>query len=343
MLVAGWGGSVDGDLRLPFAGLNWFDLDFLDTGVQVDLAWSGPVALLSANWPVSKSGWQVSVDSVLSAVPLRDRYSDQTGRVAEQDLRRLEERFQLSFRHTLTSALTLSIQPSVQYTATRSGDDTPEDYLLPPSTLTTALGVRADYQRRGYGVGLWLEGARRDSAGLYGLPDEQRELQRSPLHYSIGIDKAFYLKRLDRLSFDVNFWGGHDLDRFSAFQPRLFSGLHITGYDSEGLRFTRGVTSEVSYALPPIRNLRFEITGGGAMFENPESYGDEIQHAWGASLAATFPGAWGTFFRARIRYGIESSLPIDGSQGSIGMTMFKTFDGWWPWTAESRRKPGVES
>jgi hypothetical protein len=340
MLVAGWGGSVEGDVRVPFAAFNWFDLDFRGTGVQVDLAWSGPVAVLSANWPVTGSGWQLSVDSALSAVALRDRHADLTGRVSEEDLRRKEQRLQASFRRTLMPSLTLSLQPGVSYTGIEHDEDTSADYLTPPTTITTALAMRADYERRGYGLGLWVEGGRRNRFGPYGLPGDlgRTEVRRSTLHYSLEFDKSFHSPRMDRLTLDLGIWGGRDLDRFSAFRPRLYPGLHIAGYDSAGLRFTRGVTGEVSYAFPPIRNMRFELSTGGAVFENPEFYGDEAQTAWGASLAATFPGAWDTFFRARIRYGIDSTLPLDGSQGSIAVTMFKTFEGWWPWTAASRRR-----
>ena len=69
---------------------------------------------------------------------------------------------------------------------------------------------------------------------------------------------------------------------------------------------------------------------GGGYFRNPEDYDEDWQWAYGAGLGVTFSGPAGTLFRVRTTYGIDSSLPIDGAQGSFRLTMFKTFHGWWP-------------
>jgi hypothetical protein len=143
---------------------------------------------------------------------------------------------------------------------------------------------------------------------------------------------------MDRFSVDLGLWDGHDLDRFAAFQPGVFPGLRVRGYDSKGLNLTRGVTGDLYYALPPTGKLRFDIALGGAVFASPEYYGEQSQYAYGTSVGVTFPGFWGTLLQARIKYGIDCSLPISGSQGSIRLDMFKTFDGWWPWTKSARQQ-----
>jgi hypothetical protein len=338
LLVGGWGASANGDVRVPFAGFNWFDMDFRGTGVQVDLAWAGPVGILSLDWPVPDSPWQVSLDSALSAVSFKDRHTDLTGRVAAEELQRQDQFVQASFRRTLGPFLNASIQPSLGYLRVTRNDSTDTDFLLPPDTLEAALGLRLEYQRRGYELALWGRSTRRDHWGAFGLPGDASmlDVRENPLHYGLQFDKTFYSHRMDRCSIEVDLWGGRDLDRFSAYRSRVFPGLRIRGYDGKGLSFTQGVTGDFRYALPPMGKVRFELSAGGAIFENPEYYGERSQYAYGASLAATFPGAWGTFLRARIKYGIDSSLPVEGSQGSIRLMVFKTFNGWWPWTRASR-------
>lgn len=340
MLVGGWGGSTDGDVGLPFAGFNWFDLNFRNTGAQVDLAWGGPVAILAVTWPIPDSPWLVSVDSMVSAVPAKDRHTNLAGRAGDQDLRRQEQLVEASFRRTLGPFFSVALQPSLAYRRATRNSSTSPDFLLPPDTLEGALGLRFEFQRNGYELALWTRGTHRDSGGAFGLPDDASRLdvRDNPRHYGLQFSKSFHTHRLDRFSIASDVWVGEDLDRFSAFAPGVFPGLRIRGYDSKGLRFTRGVTGDFRYALPPTGKVRFELAVGGAVFENPEYYGEDSQYAYGTSVAATFPSLWGTFLRVRVKEGIDSSLPVDGSTGSLRVEMYKTFDGWWPWTREARKR-----
>jgi hypothetical protein len=338
MLVGSWGGNAAGDVSLPFGGINWFDLDFRNTGTQVDLAWAGPAAVLSASRPIPDSAWQVSVDSIVTALPRKDRYTDLGGRISAQDLKRQEQQLAASFRRNLGSYCNISVGPGLTYMRTTRASGTDPAYLLPPGTLEEFLGLRFEYQHRGYELGLWARGTRRESWTGFGLPgDASRiDVRDTPLHYGLQLHKSFHSSRLHRFAMELDLWDGEDLDRFSAFGTKDFPGLRIRGYESAGLRFTRGVTSDVRYAMPPMGKIRFELAAGGAVFQNPESYGDGTQHAYGASVAATFPGAWGTFVRVRVKQGIDSSLPLDGSDGSLRLELFRTFDGWWPWTRSAR-------
>lgn len=341
LLLMGWNGSVDGDLGLPFAGINWFDLDWRGKGIQLDLAWAGPFAALSATWPRSTSGWEPSIQTWLTAIEDRDRYVDEDGRARDEDgrpdedLERLDERIQGFVRRPLGPYFTFSLEPSVAYfRASRRSSRTRDDYVLPPDTMLLGSAMRFDYLRGGYHVSLWAEGEHRLRWGPFGLPEDlagPREFHDTPLRWGLRLDKNFHGRGLDRLGLDVDLFGGTNLDRFSAFQRLSFADVNLRGYDGAGLRFHRGATIDVRYAWRMGGNVRWELGLGGAIFRNPDDYDDVWHDLYGAGFGVTFPGPWSTLFRVRASYGIDSSLPVEGSKGSARVTVFKTFDGWWPW------------
>lgn len=342
LLIAGWGGSFDGDLGGPFAAINWFDLDFRGTGTQLDVAWAGPFTAVSATWPQSESGWETSLQTFLSAVPSKERFADEEGRVVGADLKRLDESIEVFFRKTLHAYVTFSMNARLAYLDVKRRGSTNKEYVLPPDTLVPGLGLRLDVQRSGFEFAFWGEADRRLDWGPFGLSGDEasfREVRDDPVRYGIRFNKNVYTKGMDRISFDVDLWGGDNLDRFSSFSSRTFRGLRIRGYSSAGIHFKDGLTADLGYAFRTPGNLRFEITVGGAVFRNPDDFGDAWHHAYGASLGMTFPGPRSTLIRLRTNLGIDSSLPIEGSRGSARLTVFKTFNGWWPGSRRKRGRP----
>jgi hypothetical protein len=334
LLVGGWNGKVDGSsLGTPFAGINWSDLDWRGKGTQIDVAWGGPFATAFHTWPGSGRGWEVTLEGAVALLPRKDKYSDLTGRVREQDLERLEETVRTYFRRPLGTYATFSVHPSLSYLVISEGDDTPDDYLLPPATWVPGLGFRTDFQRKGYRFALWGDVEHRTDWGPYGLPDNdlaRNDIRATPVRYGLLFDKNYYNRRLDRFSIGASVSGGENLDRFSAFQVRSYQGENIRGFTSGGIRYTEGGTLDLTYAFRVGRNLRFEVLLGGGVFRNPEDYGEDWQYAYGSAFAVSFAGPRGTLFRVRTNYGLDSSLPIDGSSGSIRLSVYKTFKGWWP-------------
>jgi len=342
LLLMGWSGSVNGDFGLPLAGINWFDLDWRGKGIQMDLAWAGPFAALSVTWPRASSGWEPSLQVWLTAIPERDRWVEEDGRDSDQDLERLDERVQGFVRRRLGPYFTLSLEPSFAYFhPSPRGPRTRDDYVLPPDTVVLGSALRLDFLRRGYHLSLWTEGEHRLDWGPFGLPEDlidPPELQDTPLRWGLSFNKNFHGRRLDRLGFDADLYDGTNLDRFSAFQRLDWAPVDMRGYDGAGLRFHRGATGDVRYAWRMGGNVRWELAVGGAVFRNPVDYGDVWHNLYGVGFGVTFPGPWSTLFRARVSYGLHASLPVEGSDGSARLTVFKSFDGWWPWDRKKTAK-----
>ncbi len=342
LLLMGWNGSLDGEFSIPLAGINWFDLDWRGRGIQMDVAWAGPFLASSITWPRLGSGWEPSLQGWLTAIPEADRYVDENGNKDDEDLERLDERIQGFMRHGLGPYFTFSFEPSLAFLrVSRRDNRTREDYVLPPETAIVGAAVRFDFLRRGYHLSLWADAEHRLDWGPFGLPEDitpESEFLDTPMRWGLRFNKNWHSRRMDRFGIDVDLYDGRDLDRFSAFQRLDFSPIDLRGYDGTGIRFHRGVTGSLRYAWRMIGNLRWEVIVGGGVFRNPVDFDDVWHNAYGVGYGVSFPGPWGTLFRIRGSYGIDSSLPVGGAEGSTRVAVFKTFDGWWPWDRRNKKK-----
>jgi hypothetical protein len=335
LLLMGWHGSQDG-VGGPIAGINWFDMNVRDRGIQMDAAWALVAGALSVTWPRFESQWEASLQVLGTAIPRRDRYVDETGKVPEQQLDRLDERVQATFRRSLGPYFMLAVEPSLSYLSLSRRNATRDDYVLPPDTVVPELALRLGYHRSGVRLGLWSGIQHRLDWGPYGLPEDLAAVRDTPVSWGLSLNRSFYPRKLDRLSLDLGLYGGARQDRFSAFQRLGLEDTSVVGFSSAGLRFTEGALTEIGYAWSMGGNVRWEAAVGGGMFRSPEDYGKDWQNAWGTELAASFPGPWGTMFRVRTAYGIDSSLPVTGSGGSTRLTIVKTFPGWWPFHRKNK-------
>src|SRR6185503_8350828 len=77
-LVFGFTAGEAGDLSFPFAGVNFFDFNFHDTGTQFNLAVAGPFADISWNKPdimagVVRKPWSFALQGSFTAIELQDQ------------------------------------------------------------------------------------------------------------------------------------------------------------------------------------------------------------------------------------------------------------------------------
>lgn len=350
-LVAGWSASIDGDIGAPFAGLNWYDMDYRGTGTQIDVAWAGPfLGVFLTRGRLGGTRWEGSLDARLAGIPTNDRYTDSDGRGSSQDLKRQEQRIALPFRRALGPTWTLGLGFGLSYLSIQKTDKTLDDYVLPPDTLIPLASLRFDFQKRGYLMAFFAETEYRVEEGVYGLDQPELgktplEFSRQPLRYGYRFTKNTHLPRLRRLSAKLELLDGHDLDRFSAYRLKGLEGVHLRGYNSSGIHFKKGAVAELSYAFSPSRMVRVETLLGGGYFYNEEDFQDPetLETPWhwayGGGLAVFFPISGGWLAKVRTNYGIDSSLPIDGSVGAFRLQLIKTFPGWWPFARKGEKAP----
>ncbi len=348
-LFGGMGTSTDGDLGLPFAGLNYFDFNFRGTGTQVDVAYAGVV--LDASWTdpgLGNSDWELTTEARVSAYPDRFKMVDGEGRRREEDLEVLEQTFQTTFAHPLTRFSKGEARVDLGYDNYGAMDDTDPGFVLPPTRPVAVLTGRWRHHRWGFSTDAWASSGQRFGWKDWGLAGSEMpgasgtEDEDSFQRWGLTLIKALYPASLHKVSLAVSWQDGHDLDRFSRYRIGDFRNARVRGYNSYDVTFDRGVTTQASWLFTlPRTGISLDLSVEGAVIENDEEFEGQ---AWlsGGGAAISWGGPWGTLLSVRSGFGLGSSLDLGSSGASIRFIMIKTWDHW-PWGSGADGQPPPSS
>ncbi len=342
-LFGGLGGSTDGGVGGPFAGLNYFDFDWRGTGTQVDVAFAG--VMLDVAWTdpaLGKSPWELTVEGRVTAFPDRFKRVDGEGRRSEEDLEVLEQGLTSTLGRPVTSFSKAEVRLDLAYDNYGPDDDTDTAFVAPPTRPVGIATGRWRNNRMGWSTDVWFSAGHRFGWEDWGVPGsevpgasgsaDQDDFQR----WGITLLKALYPSTHNRVSLGVTWQDGHGLDRFSRYRIGDFRNARVRGYNSYDVTFSRGVTGQAAWLTSLTRaGISLDLSLDGALIENDEDFEG---YAWiaGGGAAVSWNGPWGTLLSARTGFGLGSSLDLGSSGFSIRLIMIKTWDRW-PWGHQDRQ------
>ncbi len=216
---------------IPMAGLSAIDGNFLRSGGQLSTFWAGPILALNYS-KKNKSTLTWGADLLLSALPRRDPIFRDGVRVESEEIYLFSESLGARLRW----------QPSVWFSATATGyliyehflptKTTSDAMVLPRNGFTLNPNLGLAFTSGGYEAN--LEVGRSDRLGwrTWGLPDHLEKPVRTYTRAFGRLGKQFYLGSFVRFGADVAYYTGSDLDRFSSYQPSVFSTPKIRGIPS---------------------------------------------------------------------------------------------------------------
>ncbi|MDD8025042.1 MAG: hypothetical protein PHI34_00915 [Acidobacteriota bacterium] len=216
---------------IPMLGISAIDGDFLKSGGQLSTFWAGPIFALNYS-KKNKSALTWGADLFLSALPRQDR--------AYRDGARAENEEVYLFSEGLGGRLRW--QPNVWFSATFTEyliyefylptKSTADDFVMPKSGFTLNPNLGLAFTSGGYEAS--FEVGRYDRLGwhAWGLPDDLEEGGRSFTRAFGKLGKQFYLGSFFRAGADIGYYTGYGLDRFSCYQPSMFSTPKLRGIPS---------------------------------------------------------------------------------------------------------------
>ena len=355
-LVFGFTAGEAGDLSFPFAGVNFFDFNFHDTGTQFNLAVAGPFADISWNKPdllngVVRKPWSFALQGSFTAIELEDQIATSAGTPREDRVDVLGE----SVRATLSIPMGEFLRWSIQGRATYQNFDrqsasdghgvdkgTSPDFVLPPTNMEGVANLRLEYSRLGYQVAPWAEWGTRSDWGAWGrcadtpgglceVPgsrwsDDDRDFTR----LGIDIRKSYFFGIFHKITLGMSGFEGRSLDRFSRFELGDFRAASVRGFNSSGIHFDRGLVGEASYAFGISKALRATVGLEEGLIRSEDDFGGGYERVIGSGLNLEFSGPWGTFVNVRVGAAVSSTIEDKGSGGDLRVVFFKTWDKWSP-------------
>ncbi len=285
------------DFPLPILGLNYLDFDFLETNSQFALLFGGVFVLGNLQKPGLFGGrFDANVDFFGFAIKSNDVVFDSNGKIEDESLTTVPGSLGAALGFQATTFQKLTGRYDLRYDYYARSDLTAEDFATPTSTFTHGAGLGYEYRRGGYSVVASGAYNRRSTWEPWGDVDTFEPSTRSYWKYRATLGKDFFFETLHKLHFDVGFFGGERLDRFTKYQFGLFDETRVHGMPSTAVRFSELVLARASYSFNLFEQFRFDVFYDRVWGDDPEGGFDWVPFS-GVGVAMNFRGPRRTVIR----------------------------------------------
>ena len=286
------------DFPLPIFGINYLDFGVHDKNTQLAVLFGGVLVLANLqHMKVFGGPIDASVDLFAIAVPSNDRVYGATG---EREAERLltwplniggNLGWQVNDFHKLTANY------QFHFDGYHADTTTPDDFVIPQSTITNGLGAGYEFRRHGYSLtanGTWYGRVGWKAWGLDGAEEPRSTYAK----YSVNLSKDFYWNAFNKLHLNGAWFGGDNLDRFTQYQFGLFDDTKVHGVPSSGIRFAELGMVRGSYSFNVFDQYRFDLFLEHAAGHRAK--GEPLDHITGLGAAFSLRTPWSTILRADV-------------------------------------------
>ncbi|TNF75736.1 MAG: hypothetical protein EP299_05965 [Acidobacteria bacterium] len=300
------------DFPIPLVGVDYFNLDFKETGSQVNVFFGG--AILTANWSDPElfgSRFDAGTDVFLLAVAGTDTLFRDGEETPEEDVEIRPAEVDFTLGRPLGSFTKVNLTYRLGYTSFDRADDTAEEFLLPEDHFTSTIELAVKYSRLGYRFelrGEYSDRSRWEPWGLPGNTDYDSE-QKDYIKWGASFAKTFHLRRFRKIGIELEYAGGADLDRFSKYEFGYFSDIRVHGYQTNKVRADEAAALHASYGFEMGEVFRLQLLGDAA-WATDETAGFDREFLAGVGVAGNLVGPWRTL--VRLDLGVAVAGPDDG-------------------------------
>ena len=287
------------DYPLPLIGINYLNFNFRGKDNQLAVVFGGVLALVNLQRP-KLIGPHVdgSLDLFAIAVKGNDRTYDGSGELKAQRLttRPFSTGVNLGWQMAEFQKLVASYQ--FRFDAFSVDAETSSAFRPPVSTITNGAGLSWEWKQGGYSFLAGGTSYRRARWEPWGDPGDYRPADQSYLKYSASLSKDYYFG-FQKVHLNAAYYGGRDLDRFSAYAFGLFDDNRVHGVPSAGVRFGELGMARGSYSFNLFDQYRFDVFLDRAFGRDPRLT-TNWQALTGIGIGGNIRGPHNTLLRADV-------------------------------------------
>ncbi|HXT23026.1 MAG TPA: hypothetical protein VN923_19920, partial [Thermoanaerobaculia bacterium] len=195
-------------------------------------------------------------------------------------------------------------------------DTTASNFVIPSDHFLHSFELEGRFSRAGYRLSASGSWNKRSTWEPWGLPNTFDPETEDFLRWDVRAAKSWYLPRFQRLGFELDYFDGRDLDRFSKYQFGFFGGSRVHGYQSGKVRAEKAYATHLSYGLGVGEVVRLDLIGDAA-WATDEASGLDRELLSGIGLAGSFMGPWQTVVQ------IDVGTPLAGpDSGFVAYLVF---------------------
>jgi len=310
-LVAGAFYDKSLDYPLPIVGVDYFTESLFGTGAQAQVLASPLISGSIAQPSLFGSRWTAGA-SLIGLMVMGDETQYRDGEeVKAETVKHGTAGLGLFVGRTLGNFAEIKLTYALAYDRFASAKDTADSFVVPQSTPTHTAGVEFAVRRWGWSFVAEGEASRRDQWSFWGMPGnpEYDPAQKEYARYRASIGKTFWLRESSKLSFQIDYLGGSDLDRFSKYGFGPLADSRVNGYQSGLITATTAGGVHVNYAFTAKDIIQLHLNGD-AVWVTDKASGLDNRLLSGVGVGGLLMGPWETIVNFDV--GVPVAGPANG-------------------------------
>ena len=329
-LVAGAMYEGTFNFPIPIAGFSIADFDYRHSGAQLSTFYAG--VLLATD--LSKqfgTKYRLSGDLALSAIPGEERLYTGNTEATGAEVYAWAEDIGVRATWLATTHLSLTATGYLEEDLYHAASDTSSQYVVPRSGIAVIPGAQIRFTDKGYiftadgsrGQRIaWKQfGCTAASLQLDGCSPAQA-LESGYTLYDGDLNKDYYFRKFTKGGWDLSYYGGNQLDRFSRYFPSIFSQPNIHGIPSGTDSFDAIAMANAHYGFNVMDVVKFDLLYNYARARNQEE-SSQFRKFDGLESRVNTPGPFGTLIQSTVSYALDGNIARYNSRWGVLFMIFK--------------------
>lgn len=328
------------DFPIPIAGISIADFDYRHTGAQLSTFFAGPILATDLSKQYATK-YRLAADLALSALPGDNRIycfsistPDCSGQPKNtedtaQEIWTWEQDAGVRASWQATTHLSLTASSYLAYNIFRRTSDTSSLYALPRNGVAFLPGVEVKLTDKGYIFTAQGTKGERIAWKRFGCPalsitcsTPSQPLESGYTLYNADLNKDYYFRKFTKGGFDLAYYGGDQLDRFSRYAPFLFSQPRLHGIPGGTDSFDAIAMSNVHYGFNMMDVIKVEGMYAYARARNL-SESSQFRKFDGLETNFNVAGPMGTLIQGTVSYALDGNIPRYNSRWGFLIMIFK--------------------
>ena len=306
---------------IPFTGISTADFDYRHTGAQLSTFFAGPI-LASDLSKQYGSKFRLGSDLALSALPGESRIYGGNIEETGQQVWTWEQTTGLRASWQATTHLSVTATTYLAYDIFRRTSATDNSYVLPRNGVALLPGVEMKYTRKGYVFSAQGTRGERIAWREFGYVSQPQRPQNAYTLYNADLNKDYYFRKFTKGGWDIAYYGGDQLDRFSRYFPSFFSQPRIHGIPSGTDSFDAIAMGNVHYGFNVMNVMKLEGMYSYARARNLEE-SSQFRKFDGIETNFSTAGPMGTLMQGTVSYALDGNLARYNSRWGVYFMIFK--------------------
>jgi hypothetical protein len=308
---------------IPIAGLSMADFDYRHTGAQLSIFFAGPILATDLSKQY-RTKYRLAADLALSALPGENRVYNGNVENTAEEIWAWEQTIGGRASWQATSHFSATAFTYLAYDIYRRTSDTSTAYEPPRNGVKLLPGLQMRLTDKGYIFTADGTRGQRLDWRAFGYPSSTARPQSAYTLYDADLNKDYYIRKFTKGGWDLAYFGGDQLDRFSRYFPSFFSSPRIHGIPGGTDSFDAIAMSNVHYGFNVMDLMKIEGMYSYARARNL----DESSHFKkfdGLETNFNTAGPKGTLIQGTVSYALDGNIARYNSRWGMTIMIFKPF------------------